>query len=80
MFFKGLAKNMQSGSESIAIYIRAKDGNRPHLMRSAFAEDATLEMVVNTGRSSFRCALTPSGDFAVGLSSQLLKGTTWQIH
>lgn len=44
---------MQSGSDSIATYIRAKDGNRPHLMGRAFAEDATLEMVVNTGSISF---------------------------
>ncbi|PKU23496.1 hypothetical protein CWS72_16730 [Telmatospirillum siberiense] len=34
-------------------YILAKDGNRPHLLRRAFAEDARLEMVVNTGAISF---------------------------
>ena len=44
---------MQSGSDSIATYIRAKDGNLPHLMRSAFAEDATLETVVNSTAISF---------------------------
>jgi len=44
---------MRSGSESIATYIRAKDRNRPDLMASAFVEDATLEMVVNTGTISF---------------------------
>ena len=27
-------------------YLRAKDGNRPHLMRDAFHEDAVLDMVV----------------------------------
>lgn len=44
---------MRSAADSIATYIRAKDGNRPALMRDAFAEDATLEMVVNAGSISF---------------------------
>ena len=38
---------------SVEVYIRAKDENRPELMRRAFAEDATLEMVVNSGAISF---------------------------
>ena len=37
----------------IELYIRAKDGNRPHLMPAAFAPDAALTMVVNTGSISF---------------------------
>jgi len=40
-------------SNSVAIYIRAKDENRPELMASAFAEDAILEMAVNTDAISF---------------------------
>jgi len=44
---------VQSESNSVAVYIRAKDDNRPELMKSAFAEDATLEMVVNTGAITF---------------------------
>jgi len=38
---------------SVAVYIRAKDENRPELMRRAFSDDATLEMVVNSGAISF---------------------------
>lgn len=34
-------------------YIRAKDGNRPHLMASAFSASATLEMQVETGAITF---------------------------
>jgi hypothetical protein len=37
----------------IRTYIRAKDENRPHLMRRAFAEEATLEMVVRTSAIAF---------------------------
>ena len=48
-----MAANMQSAQESIATYIRAKDQNQPHLMKHAFAEAATLEMVVRTGSISF---------------------------
>ena len=47
------AITVRSESSSVALYIRAKDENRPELMRSAFAEDATLEMVVNTGAITF---------------------------
>lgn len=38
---------------SIETYIRAKDGNRPHLMAHAFAEDASLSMVVKTDDIAF---------------------------
>ena len=40
-------------AESIQAYIKAKDGNRPHLLDAAFTEDATLQMVVRTGAISF---------------------------
>lgn len=44
---------MHSPSESIVAYIRAKDQNRPYLMRRAFTEAATLKMFVKTGAISF---------------------------
>lgn len=42
-----------SPAASIAGYIRAKDGNRPHLLDAAFAPDATLRMVVQTDAIAF---------------------------
>ena len=53
---------MQSGADCIELYIRAKDGNRPHLMRCAFADDARLDMIVNAANISFP-------DHSVGLDS-----------
>ena len=44
---------MPSARETVEIYIRAKDENRPYLMERAFAENATLAMVVNSGTISF---------------------------
>ncbi|WP_445571992.1 hypothetical protein [Pseudomonas sp. E102] len=44
---------MNSPRRSIEQYIRAKDGNRPHLLDQAFTNDATLDMVVCTGSISF---------------------------
>ena len=44
---------MSSPLETVATYFIAKDGNRPHLMRRVFAEDAELEMVSNTDAISF---------------------------
>jgi hypothetical protein len=44
---------MPTQSEAIEIYLRAKDENRPHLMKRAFSENANLEVVVNTGTISF---------------------------
>lgn len=44
---------MDSPRRSIEQYIRAKDGNRPHLLAQAFTDDATLDMVVRTGSISF---------------------------
>jgi hypothetical protein len=40
-------------SEAIQTYLRAKDQNRPHLMRRVFSETAKLEMDVETGAISF---------------------------
>lgn len=44
---------MPTPAECIATYIRAKDGNRPHLLDTAFAADATLAMAVRTDAISF---------------------------
>ena len=44
---------MQSVREAVETYIRAKDENRPYLMERAFAEDATLAVVVHSGTISF---------------------------
>jgi hypothetical protein len=49
---------MTDVSEIIATYIFAKDGNRPWLMRRAFAEDARLEMVVKTDAITFPSTAT----------------------
>ena len=47
------AKPKISPMHLIHTYVRAKDGNRPHLMASAFSATATLEMQVETGAVSF---------------------------
>jgi hypothetical protein len=39
--------------QSIETYIHAKDGNRPHLMPTAFTADAELVMLVKTEEISF---------------------------
>ena len=44
---------MSSPFDDVSTYFFAKDGNRPHLMKRAFAENADLEMVVNTDAISF---------------------------
>ena len=44
---------MPSPFEAVSAYFHAKDGNRPFLMRHAFAEDIALEMVVKTDAISF---------------------------
>ena len=44
---------MTAPLEIIATYIRAKDGNRPLLIRQAFAKDFELEMNVKTDAISF---------------------------
>jgi len=45
--------NMSGIQHAVTAYLRAKDHNRPHLMRQAFAPDARLEMVVHAGTISF---------------------------
>jgi hypothetical protein len=44
---------MPSPYEAVSTYFYAKDGNRPFLMRRAFAENVRLEMVVKTEAISF---------------------------
>lgn len=44
---------MNTPADSVVAYLRAKDGNRPHLMAQAFTHDASLAMLVNTGTISF---------------------------
>jgi hypothetical protein len=44
---------MHTPAESIVNYIKAKDGNRPHLLDAAFAKDAVLKMLVRTEAISF---------------------------
>ena len=44
---------MSNPSDAVSTYIFAKDGNRPFLIRRAFAEDAELETVVKTDAISF---------------------------
>ncbi|WP_428688431.1 hypothetical protein [Roseibium sp.] len=49
---------MTGVSDVVATYIMAKDGNRPWLMRRAFAEGARLEMAVKTDAISFPSTVT----------------------
>lgn len=44
---------MKTPSASIAAYLHAKDGNRPHLLAQAFTDDALLQVTVHTGAISF---------------------------
>lgn len=44
---------MPNRSEAIQAYIRAKDENRPHLLRQGFLPDAVVTMVVDTKEISF---------------------------
>jgi len=44
---------MSSPFDAVSTYFHAKDGNRPFLMRRAFAENVDLEMVVKTDAISF---------------------------
>ena len=45
--------NRPTAENLIHTYFRAKDGNRPHLMAQVFAEDARLEMQVNSDAIAF---------------------------
>ncbi len=42
-----------SPADVIDAYVRAKDGNRPHLLRTAFTDTASLRMHVRTAGISF---------------------------
>ena len=42
-----------SPADVIDTYVRAKDGNRPHLLRAAFTDTASLRMHVRTAGISF---------------------------
>ena len=44
---------MHTPAESIVAYLRAKDGNRPHLMAQAFTANASLRMEVLRGGITF---------------------------
>ncbi|MGN8275818.1 hypothetical protein ACLEJQ_02110 [Pseudomonas sp. SMV71] len=44
---------MTTAQQAVEQYIRAKDGNRPHLLAHAFTAEAILDMVVRTGSISF---------------------------
>ncbi len=44
---------MQTPARAIHTYLLAKDGNRPHLLRGAFAASAVLEIVVNDPAIAF---------------------------
>jgi len=44
---------MHKPSDSILAYLRAKDGNKPHLLAQAFTIDACLVMDVKTGAIAF---------------------------
>lgn len=57
-------KKTYQASDSIATYIRAKDGNRPHLMEAAFTSDARLASPPDGPRPSFSC------DWLVGMSEK----------
>ena len=46
-------KDRASPADVIDAYVRAKDGNRPHLLRAAFTDTATLRMHVRTAGISF---------------------------
>jgi hypothetical protein len=44
---------MHQASDSIVAYLRAKGGNKPHLLAQAFTTDASLVMDVKTGSIAF---------------------------
>lgn len=52
---------MQSPADAVRAYLVAKDGNRPHLARLAFADDAVLKVRVNADGIDFP-ALTTGRD------------------
>ena len=48
-----LGTSRRTAEEVLRTYFHAKDENRPHLMRDAFSETATLETIVKTDAISF---------------------------
>jgi hypothetical protein len=57
-------------ADAIDAYIRAKDGNRPHLLRAAFTETATLRMEVRTAGIAFPPGATGRSEIAELLVSR----------
>ena len=49
---------MNSAADSVAAYVLAKDGNRPHLLDAVLADDVELRMVVRTDAIAFPPAST----------------------
>lgn len=64
----------RTAEEVLRTYFHAKDENRPHLMRDAFSETATLETIVKTNAISFPAisrGLAPITDVLVRKFAQL---------
>lgn len=64
----------RTAEDVLRTYFRAKDENRPHLMRDAFSETATLETIVKTDAISFppiSRGLAPITDVLVRKFAQL---------
>jgi hypothetical protein len=64
----------RTADEVLRTYFRAKDENRPYLMRDAFSETATLETIVKTDAISFppiSRGLAPITDVLVRKFAQL---------
>ncbi len=61
---------MPSSAQAIAAYIHAKDGNRPHLLRAAFTDNARLRMVIQTDAISFPAESAGRDAIALTLVSQ----------
>jgi hypothetical protein len=49
---------MNNNKILVSQYIKAKDNNKPHLMKSVFSRHARLEMIVQTGNISFPAKVT----------------------
>ncbi|PBJ22056.1 hypothetical protein BSG18_27840 [Pseudomonas ogarae] len=62
---------MNTAQLSIQQYIRAKDGNRPHLLDQAFTPSAILDMVVRTGSIAFPDHVEgrPADDHGLGIEA-----------
>ncbi len=52
---------MPTPAEAVLTYILAKDGNRPFLMKQAFAENVELEMVVPSDIAKYQLMKSPFG-------------------